>query len=297
MMRYSILQKRHQGENGKACRLAALLCGGVLLTMAMGEQAWGEIKPKPPGQHLNITEVIADCENHTLLIRGEDFDFGHYLEVTLGELGDISSYCEEDLESDPQTISCDLNSTDTGLPCPGDFLLTVATGIGQSQTDEYDLTLGAVGPQGIQGDTGPRGPKGDTGPKGPRGSQGPAGLLAFPLERITNSSAVKVGQATSVNVSAFCPIPGAPNLVSCGGSCGFPLIDTEIPPDSSGVGRGQCRHPKNILRTSNTHVAPVVLEEINEVPVPAGCNIICRNNCTHSITVEAEAIALCAVGP
>ena len=82
MMRYSVSHYQHQGENGKTCSLAALLCGGFLLSMAMVAQAEGEVKPKPPGQHLNITEVNADCATHTLLITGEDFNIGHYLEVT-----------------------------------------------------------------------------------------------------------------------------------------------------------------------------------------------------------------------
>ncbi|NND60893.1 MAG: collagen-like protein [Gammaproteobacteria bacterium] len=41
--------------------------------------------------------------------------------------------------------------------------------------DEYDLTLGAVGPQGPAGPIGPQGPQGDAGPAGPKGDQGLAG--------------------------------------------------------------------------------------------------------------------------
>lgn len=46
-----------------------------------------------------------------------------------------------------------------GVP-DGDYLLTVSRGNGQSQSDEYDLTIGAVGPQGDKGDPGPQGPAG-----------------------------------------------------------------------------------------------------------------------------------------
>ena len=220
------------------------------------------------------------------MITGEDFNIGHYLEVTLGELGDISSYCEEDLESDPQTISCDLSSPAAGLPCPGDILLTVATGIGQSQTDEYDLTLGAVGPQGIQGiqgETGPTGPQGETGPTGP---QGPEGHLAFPLTKITKFQALKVGQAESVSATAFCPA-GTPHLVSCGGICG-----------EEGAA-GSCKHLNRVIGLGKTEVAPVVLEDITPIVLPAisGCRVICGNNCGQDITVSVEAYALCAAGP
>jgi hypothetical protein len=65
-------------------------------------------------------------------------------------------------------------------------LLTVATGGGASQYDEYDLTIGAVGPEGEQGpkgdtgDTGAQGPKGD---KGDPGEQGPKGDKGDPGEQ------------------------------------------------------------------------------------------------------------------
>jgi len=100
----------------------------------------------PPGDHLNITEVFVDSDAGTILILGEDFDFGGALQVTLGEIGDITSDCTEDLVSDPQTITCDLSSN--GFPVPGDYLLTVSTGNGQSQNDEYDLTIAAMAEDG-----------------------------------------------------------------------------------------------------------------------------------------------------
>lgn len=64
---------------------------------------------------------------------------------------------------------------------PGDFLLTVSTGNGQSQNDQYALTIGAVGPvgaigsQGIQGELGPQGEQGPPGADGADGSAGPPG--------------------------------------------------------------------------------------------------------------------------
>jgi hypothetical protein len=58
----------------------------------------------------------------------------------------------------------------------GDYLLTVSTGNGTTDYDEYNLTIGAVGPQGPKGDTGGIGEKGDKGDGGPVGAQGPIGL-------------------------------------------------------------------------------------------------------------------------
>ena len=43
------------------------------------------------------------------------------------------------------------------------------------QSRPFEVTIGAVGPQGPQGDTGPQGPTGDTGPVGLTGNTGPVG--------------------------------------------------------------------------------------------------------------------------
>ncbi|ACV26582.1 collagen-like protein [Kangiella koreensis] len=60
----------------------------------------------------------------------------------------------------------------------GSFTLVDFVGEARGAAEEhdlYDLTLGAVGPAGPQGDTGPAGPQGDAGPAGPQGDAGPAG--------------------------------------------------------------------------------------------------------------------------
>ncbi len=105
--------------------------------------------PKPPGQHLNVTEVTADIDAGTLTIVGEDFDFGPGpLVVTLGEYGLLT------INFDDATL------IDALLPVgivAGDYLLTVSTGKGQSQSDEYDLTIGAVGGGQLPDDTCPSG--------------------------------------------------------------------------------------------------------------------------------------------
>ena len=53
--------------------------------------------------------------------------------VTLGEIGDVTALCTADF-TPPQTIACDFSGV--GMPPDGDYLLTVATGNGQSKSDE-----------------------------------------------------------------------------------------------------------------------------------------------------------------
>jgi len=121
-----------------------------------------------PGGGTDVQEVFVNFESDTITIRGDSLvpEADSRLVVTLGALndpvfGDISSYCAL---SDPQTISCDFSgSYDLTGDDAGDYLLTVSIGNGQSQSDEYDLTIGAVGPKGDRGD---KGDKGDQGPPG-----------------------------------------------------------------------------------------------------------------------------------
>jgi hypothetical protein len=127
----------------------------------------------PPGGHLNISQVLVDNPNDptSITIVGTDFIFGPEAPtVTLGEY------------MDPLVIvGVPTNETIVALLpeniVAGDYLLTVATGTGQSQTDEYDLTIGAVGPQGPQGE---RGPQGEQGSQGEQGTQGVPGERGAP---------------------------------------------------------------------------------------------------------------------
>ena len=125
----------------------------------------------PPGGHLNISQVLVDNPNDptSITIVGTDFIFGPEAPtVTLGEY------------MDPLVIvGVPTNETIVALLpeniVAGDYLLTVTTGTGQSQNDEYDLTIGAVGPQGERGPQGIQGEQGIQGIQGIQGEQGPPG--------------------------------------------------------------------------------------------------------------------------
>ena len=90
--------------------------------------------PTPPGDHLNITEVEVNFDTSMIVITGEHFSFGNTLEVTLGEFGPL------DIVGVPSDMEIMVDFPAGGLPA-GEYLLTVSTGIGQSQNDEYDLTV------------------------------------------------------------------------------------------------------------------------------------------------------------
>ena len=111
----------------------ALFCIGITTSFASRKD------PGLPGNHLVIERVDIDVPvNGQLTITGDHFDFGNALAVQLGsppiDLNIVSATTT--------TIVADLPP---GPPLVGDHLLTVSTGNGQSQNDEYDLTFGAVG--------------------------------------------------------------------------------------------------------------------------------------------------------
>jgi hypothetical protein len=128
-----------------------------------------------PGGHLNITQVLVDDPNNptSLMIIGEQFDFGPGpLVVTLGEFGPLT------IIGTPTGTLIEASLPD--LIFEGDHLLTVSNGGGQSEDDEYDLTLGAVGPQGEQGIQGDQGEPGQDGAPGTSGADGLPGTDGAP---------------------------------------------------------------------------------------------------------------------
>ena len=127
--------------------LGAIAVALAMATLLAHGRDWGR-----PKTQLRITEVSVDFNAQIIKITGSDFDFGPGpLRVSLGELGDISALCTDGLTS-PQFISCDFSAG--GLPRDGDYVLRVVKGNGKRHRDRYDLTIGAVGPQGEQGPAG-----------------------------------------------------------------------------------------------------------------------------------------------
>ena len=172
----------------------------VFLTFSISQLSWANAeqdrrndgrdgRPRPV---LKITSILVDGENSQILISGLNLDNGITPIVTLGDSSYILSVCK----------SCyDKNLITAEYVDPiaeGDYLLTVTTGPSEEQTDTYDLTVGAVGPegpqgpqgeqglpgeQGLQGEQGPpgeQGPQGEQGPPGEQGLQGEPGLAGVP---------------------------------------------------------------------------------------------------------------------
>ena len=148
-------------------QIVMFLAAGLLVVSAA---AFAERAIREEG-NLAISEVSVDYESSIMLIIGSDMNSGpDPLQVILGGT-DISSHCVLDNSlANSQSIFCD----SLALPVATDLLLIVSNGKDATRTDEYDLTFGAIGPQGIQGE------KGDRGDPGPRGEQGEAGPLGLP---------------------------------------------------------------------------------------------------------------------
>ena len=95
----------------------------VLITfvgIASGGQA-----PQVPA---TIQEVFVDFTNQSITIEGEGFNTTGPVQINLGLVGNISSLCNANLVSNPQSIVC--NFLPGGLPPDGDYLLSVRRGLG-----------------------------------------------------------------------------------------------------------------------------------------------------------------------
>lgn len=130
----------------------------------------------------------------------------------------------------------------------GDYLLSVITSNGAGG---FDLTIGAIGPQGADGNDGVQGPEGPAGAQGPEGPAGADGascsvsVCAYPVAELTcGTTSVNVsclpqcdqGEYWDINASACsrCNIysTSSPDFLSCICNIGFYLPDT---PDNYGV--------------------------------------------------------------
>ena len=129
----------------------SLISGLLLLAVVCAPVALAKGKPDPggPGLQLSILAVyltdpfaIDDVEDEEIEIIGLEFDPGDDpLVVTLGPF-DLSETCNLTLGESVEEfdhILCDLPQG--GIGVAGDYVLVVSHGLGQSEGDEYDLTI------------------------------------------------------------------------------------------------------------------------------------------------------------
>jgi len=152
----------------------------LLFVFSVGINAKSTKEPAPP---VKIDAVVVN-DDETLIILGTGFvDVdGQYPVVTLANVP--LSVLMEDSEPERMVVDTMVIFQNGGNLIEGDFRLTVIQG---EQQDSYDLTFGAVGPEGpagvqgpkgdagLQGSAGVQGPRGDTGLQGITGAEGPKG--------------------------------------------------------------------------------------------------------------------------
>ena len=155
-------------------------------------------KTSKANQVVVITEAAVDfgMDKILVLVDGLDLAPGPLL-VTLGDLGDITSLCIEDLLATPPTVVCDFSSG--GLPVDGDYLLGIASGTNSKYADLFDMTIVAAGPTGPEGPEGPEGPTGPQGDQGIQGDPGPQGIQGDPgLQGIQGIQGIQGEPGTSI---------------------------------------------------------------------------------------------------
>jgi hypothetical protein len=106
---------------------AGLVLGFVVSTVARAQAP------------LTINEVKVDTVAARIVVTGHDFGSGKGLQVSLGEIGDITRACALQPTS-PQTVVCDFSRV--GLPPAGDYRIVLVAGGSAGQRDEFDLTIG-----------------------------------------------------------------------------------------------------------------------------------------------------------
>ena len=120
--------------------------------------------------------------------------------------------------------------------CPtGDWKLQVTTYTNATlpvavSSAIWNLTVGAVGPQGPAGLVGP---KGDIGPQGPAGAVGPKGDVGPPGLAITTTCTSVIGGYIKGNQDLFCPSGYSVVSAMCGNVLVYNDKNTPLPPASN----------------------------------------------------------------
>lgn len=132
----------------------------VLLGLGLGLTCFGAGTPDPVIR--KVTQTVSGIIT-TFTITGQNFGTVMPIVNLNGIPLAVNTYTDT-------IVSADLNSVD-----PGTYLLTLSRVSAPQKTAEFDVTVGAVGPQGPVGPAGAVGPAGPAGPVGPAGAVGPQG--------------------------------------------------------------------------------------------------------------------------
>lgn len=184
-MAHTSINDQWDWHSGQFIRLVFL---SVLLFLSLPLSAANPptLKAKPI-----ISTVVVDTAAGELVISGKDFSNPT---VTLGEL-----------VIPPPHLLSEKSQLKIAIPTltPGDYKLTLSQGKNGKYRTDFDLTVGAAGPQGERGSPGPQGIPGPQGTPGPQGADGAPGTITGPLTAVSCTFSVGANQRNGC--SATCP--------------------------------------------------------------------------------------------
>jgi type VI secretion system VgrG family protein len=198
----------------------------LLLALTAGTGAIGDEGAN--GHKPDISSVAADILNHRITIAGENLGPGR-LDVTLGNrtLLVVSASAAQVVAVLPSDVG------------PGTYRLTLSKTPGRGLTDEFEVTIGAAGPQGppgTPGSPGPPGAPGAPGAPGTPGAPGAPGAPGSPGERGPQGPAGPAGDSVAIRLASLgvdptpflgaagalrpadCSAPGSALTLTVGGS-------------------------------------------------------------------------------
>jgi len=165
---------------------------------------------------------------------------------------------------------------------PGTYLLTATF---TNKSAEFDMTLGAAGPQGPQGLQGPQGPQGIQGfpgLQGPQGNQGPPGPAGTPGS--TGPAGLSSFRQGSADFTNMIP-PGNFLKIESGCANGFSIVSGAA---YSGV----------VDANNHCVLDSFVIQPGTEYPSTSGCNVyILNTHSTATFNVCTHISVLCAMIP